>query len=133
MPFSTFLDNALLNEILGGTNYAPPANVFVGLSTTTPTKAGGSISEPAGNAYARVSVANSAANFPNASNSSKANGSVITFPEATGTWGTVTHFVVYDAATAGNVLVYGSLGASKLIEAGDTPSFSVGALTTSIT
>lgn len=128
MPFTTFMDNAILNEFFGGSNYAPPANLHVGLSTTTPTKTGG-ITEPSGGGYARVPVVNNATNFPNASNGSKSNGSVITFPEASAAWGTVTHWVIYDAATGGNALVYGALGTSKAIDPGDTPSFAVGGLT----
>lgn len=132
MPFTTYLDNALLNEVLGGKNYTPPTNLYVALSTTAPNKNGGNVTEPSGGGYARVQVANTADNFPDASSGQKKNGATITFPEATGNWGTVTHFVIYDAATGGNALMYGALTASKTIEAGDTASFDINALTISI-
>lgn len=121
-----------MNEFFGGTNYIPAATLHVGLSTTTPSKAGSNITEPSGNGYARVAVPNNASNFPAASAGSKQNGATIAFPEATGVWGTVTHFVVYDAATNGNALIYGALANSKSIEAGDTPSFSAGGLSFSL-
>lgn len=133
MPFTTYMDNAILNEFFGGVDYDPPATVYVALSTTTPTKTGTNVSEPSGNGYKRVAVTNNASSFPNASNGTKSNGTVITFPEATGAWGTVTHFVVYDSLTAGNALVYGALTTAKTIESGDTPSFSAGALTVGLT
>lgn len=133
MPFSTFMDNAILNEFFGGTNYVPPANVFIGLSTSAPAKAGTGVTEPVGNGYARVTVVNNATNFPNASGGVKSNGTVITFPEASGNWGNITHFVVYDALTGGNLLMYGTLTTPKTFGVGDIPSFIVGALSATLT
>lgn len=132
MPFSTFMDNAILNEFFGGTDYTPPATLYIGLSTTTPSKTGTGVTEPTGGAYKRVAIANTVANFPNASNGSKNNGTVITFPEATANWGTLTHFVIYDAVTGGNMLVYGALVNAKSIEPGDVPSFNTGTLNVSL-
>lgn len=132
MPFTTYMDNAILNEFFGGTNYVPPANLFVALSKTAPTKGGTNVTEPVGSAYTRVQLTNNATNFPGASNSTKSNGTIIAFPEATGDWGTITHYVVYDAVTGGNALAFGALTASKTIESGDTPSFSIGSLSISL-
>lgn len=133
MPFTTFMDNAVLNEFFGGTNYVPPATVHIGLSTTAPTKASGNVSEPVGGSYARVAVTNNATNFPNASGGVKNNGTVITFAEATASWGTVAHWLIYDASTGGNLLAYGALTASKTIDIGDTPSFNASTLTLTLT
>jgi hypothetical protein len=56
------------------------------------------------------------------------NNIAITFPTATGSWGTVTYFGIYDASTAGNLVGYGALTSSQTISSG-APSFAVGALT----
>ncbi|GIM45245.1 hypothetical protein DNHGIG_07940 [Collibacillus ludicampi] len=132
MPYTTYLDNTFLNLVFGGTGYTPPATLYVGLSTTTPTTSGGNITEPSGNGYARVAVANNPTNWPAASNGSKSNGTAITFPAATGPWGTVTYFFIADAPTGGNVLGYGALTAAQTINQGDTLSFAAGALTVSM-
>src|SRR5690606_1282100 len=100
-----------------------------GLSTTAPTQAGGNFKEPSGNGYARVAVTNNSTNWPAASNGAKSNANAITFPQATGSWGTVTHFGIFDAATSGNLLAWGELSQSKAISAGDTPYFAAGSLT----
>ena len=42
MPLTNFLDQAVLQGPLGGVAYTPPADVYFGLSTTTPTQAEGS-------------------------------------------------------------------------------------------
>ena len=47
----------------------------------------------------------------------------VTFPTASASWGTVTHFAVWDASTSGNMLFHGALTASKTIDSGDTASF----------
>lgn len=44
-----------------------------------------------------------------------ANGAAITFPQATGTWGTVTSFALFDAVTSGNMLAWDYLGNFKWI------------------
>lgn len=128
MPFTYFLDNALINEIFGGLEFAQPATVYLALSTTAPNQAGTGVTEPVGNGYARAAVTNNATNWPNATNGAKSNGTVITFPVSTGSWGTVTHFGIYDAATAGNLLAYGTLNNPQTVSSGDTLSFAVGAL-----
>lgn len=133
MPLSAAMDVNVLNEVFGGTNWSPPANLFFGLSTTAPAKDGTSVTEPTGNAYARVSIANNTTNFPTAVTSSgqstKQNGVVITFPQATGSWGTPGYWVVYDAATGGSFVAYGTITTPKPIGTGDTPSFSQNGVT----
>jgi hypothetical protein len=57
------------------------------------------------------------------------NANAITFAAPTANWGTVTHFGIYDATSAGNLLVWGALTASRVISNGDAaPSFAPGAL-----
>lgn len=126
--FTDFLENELLDHVFGNAAYSAPATLYVGLSTSTITDAGGNITEPGSGSYARVSVTNNATNFPAASGGAKANGTAITFPQATASWGTVTDFFIADASSGGNILAYGALTASKTIDSGDTASFAIGEL-----
>lgn len=125
MIASDYLENAILDHIFGGGNYTRPATLYFALFTSAPSDAGGG-TEVSGNAYARVAVTNNSTNFPAATSGSKSNGTSIAFPTATGSWGTVTHYGVFDAASAGNLLVHGALTASKVIENGDSPSWGAG-------
>lgn len=133
MPFTTYLTNSLMNEVFGKTDFVAPITLYVGLSTTTPAVGGTNITEPSGSAYARVAVTNNVTNFPNAAAGAKSNGAAIAFPTATGSWGTVTYFVIYDAASAGNVLAYGALNTAQTVANGDTLSFAVSAMSLSMT
>ena len=127
MSFTDFLENEILDHVLGGADYTRPASVYVGLSTTTPNDDATNITEPpGGNAYARVTLTNNATSWPAATGGLKENGVNVTFPTATGSWGTVTHFFIADAPSGGNVLMIGALTTSKTIDNGDTAQFSVG-------
>ena len=127
--FSNFLELELLDHVFGNAAYTAPATLYVALFTATPSDTGGG-TEVSGNAYARVAVTNNSTNFPAASAGAKANGTAITFPQATPSgWGVVTQFGIFDASTSGNLLAWGDLTASKTVDALDTVSFAIGALT----
>jgi hypothetical protein len=123
MAKSTYLDNALLNAVLVNTPYTSPATVYVALYTATPGPTGGG-AEVSGGSYART-----ACTFGAASNGSMTNSADCTFPQATASWGTIAYFGVFDNATAGNLLYYGSLTASKTINSGDQLKFAAGGIT----
>jgi len=125
---SDYLENKILDFLLGGISYTPPATVYIALFTAAPTDAGGG-TEVSGGGYARVAVANNTTNFPPASNGTKSNGTTITFPTATADWGTVVAVGIFDAATGGNLLFWANLTTSKTIQNGDTAQFAVGSLT----
>lgn len=124
--FSNYLENALINGTLRATSYTAPATVYVGLFTDDPTDAG-SGTEVSGNAYARV-----AATFAAPSNGAATTSADVQFPQATGTWGTVTHFAIFDALTTGNMMYHGALTTSKLIEIGDVFKIASGSLTVTL-
>lgn len=113
---SDFLENELLDHIFGA-SYAPPATVYVGLSTADPLDDAGGLAEPSGNGYARKAIAFSAAASRKVENSG-----LITFDEATGSWGTITHYALFDAVSAGNMMAHGSLATQKQVVSGNTPS-----------
>lgn len=126
---SDYLENKVLDHILGGPDYARPATVYIAVYTVAPTADDGTGgTEVTGGAYARVAVTNNATNFPAAAAGVKANGTVITFPTATAPWGTLVAFSVMDASTAGNMLFWGLLTANKIITTNDIAQFPVGSL-----
>ena len=130
MANSTYLDNALVNAMVGKTTFTAPANVYIGLSTTAPTTAGSNITEPVGNGYARVPVPGSSWN--SASNGTATNSAAITFPTATGSWGTATYIVAYDAASSGNYLWSSAISGGQAVVANVTVVIPVGSASVSM-
>jgi len=127
--FSDHWENEILDHIFGKGSYTPPT-IYVGLSTADPLDSGSGLAEPSGNGYARV--ATSSASWTTSSSGSLSNASDISFPQATGSWGTITHFALFDAASSGNMLAHGALNQSKTITSGDTTKFAAGDLNVSL-
>jgi len=125
---SDYLEDEILDHVLGGGDYTRPAKVYVALYTEAPSDAGGG-TEVSGGSYARVEVTNNATNWPAASDGEKSNGTEITFETATDSWGTVVAFGILDADEEGNLLLWATLTANKTIDSGDTAKFAVGDLT----
>lgn len=126
--FSDFLELELLDHVFMKGAYTPPTNIHVALCTADPTDAGtgSTITEPSGGSYARVSTAGT--DWDAAASGAIANATVIQFPQATGDWGTITHFALIDAASAGNMIGHGTLSVSKTVGSGDTAKFAIGEL-----
>ena len=110
---SNYLENALINATLRNTAYSSPATVYVGLHTADPTD-DGSGTEVSGGSYARTAVT-----FGAPSNGVSTNSADVEFPQASGTWGTITHIGIWDASSTGNLLYHTALDASKSISSGD--------------
>ena len=127
--FSDYWENKILNHIFGKGSYTPPI-IYVGLSTADPSDDGSGLAEPSGNAYARAQT--SASDWNAASSGLLDNTGNITFTQATGNWETITHFALFDAATAGNMLTYGALSEPKTIGESDTARFEAGDLEISL-
>lgn len=123
--FGDHWEDEVLDHLFGKGSYTPPT-IYVALSTADPTDDGSGAAEPSGNGYARVETAG--ADWDASSGGATANANAITFPEASGSWGTVTHFALYDAATNGNMLAHGALDSSAAVSSGETPRFSAGEL-----
>lgn len=123
---SNYLENALVNATLRNTSYTSPTTVYVGLFTTDPTDAGTG-TEVAGGSYARTAVT-----FGAPSNGVSSNSADVTFPTATGSWGTITHIGIHDASTTGNLLYHTPLDTSKTIASGDIFRISSGNLTVTL-
>lgn len=124
---TTYLADKILNHVLRNTAYTSPTTVYLSLHTADPGKAGSHANEVAGGSYARVAITFGApaANAPY----EETKNSLISFATATGSWGTVTHVGIEDASTAGNMLFFGPLTASKTVGNGDTFSIPANSLT----
>ena len=123
---SNYLEDALINATLRATTFTSPATVYVSLHTADPTDAGTG-TEVSGGSYARQS-----ASFAAPSNGASATNADITFPQATGNWGTVTHIGIWDASTSGNLYYHTALDASKTIDTGDIFKIASGSLTVTL-
>ena len=117
---SDYLELEVLDHILGTGAYTMPTTVYVGLSTGS-FNDDNSGTELTGNNYARKSIS-----FGAAASGTASNDAAVEFSAATGSWGTVSHFGLFDAASSGNLLIHGSLTASKVIEAGDILKIAIG-------
>ena len=121
---SNYLENKLLDHFLGTTSYTMPTTVYIGLYTVVPTDAGGG-TQVTGGSYARQTAAFSAAASGTTSNT--ANIDFAGMPAAT-----TVAIGVFDALTAGNLLLWGTLTANKTTDAGDTLRIATGDLDISI-
>lgn len=137
MATTYYLAGALLNHVLRGTGtasvgpaYARPSQCYVALFTAAPglnypTTPG---TEVSGGSYARMAL-----DFNAPVNNVVGNALEITFPTATGSWGTVTHFCIFDASSGGNLLHFNTLAASREVLTGDIVKFPAGQLTVTVT
>jgi len=120
---STYLENALVNHVLRNTAYTTPGTtVYVGLIKyydAAVVEAGTLTEEASGGSYARVQVTA----WDAASNGATQNTGAITFPTATGDWGHVSGVFIADHATAGNMLLHGSLTSPREVKNGDVFKF----------
>lgn len=112
MSFSNYLETKVLDHVFTNTAYTSPSAVYVALFTSNPAE-DGSGTEVSGGGYARQ-----AGSFSVTGNTATTTAS-IEYPTATADYGTVTHVGIYDASTAGNMLAYAALTASKTISSGD--------------
>ncbi len=129
--FSNYLENKVLDHVVGKTSFTMPT-AYVALCIATPddTSTGSTITEPSGGSYARIATAGSDWNA--SSGGSITNANAVTFATATGDWGAITHFVLVDALTTGNVLCWGALSVTKTILNGDTAKFNASGLTVTL-
>lgn len=132
MPFTNYLEDSLLNHSLrngtGGQLYTSPS-IWIGLikdNVVFLDSGFGTQSEFSGGGYARKYIA--PADLNASSNGTVTNANALTFPQATGNWGTAHTFVLFDSGTAGNAMMFGTLVTDKVILNGDTPSFAAASL-----
>lgn len=128
--FSNYLENRLLDHLFCKNTFTSPT-IYVALSKADPGESGSGISEPnPPNGYSRVTTSEN--DWNDATDGHIDNANDITFPQASGDWGTITHFALIDAASGGNMLAYGALSTSKTIGSGDAAKFAASDLDVSL-
>lgn len=125
---SNYAENKWLDHILNVAAFTVPSNIYIALSTVDPGEAGSGLAEPSGNAYARK-LCNV---WGAASGRTTSNTNAVAYDEATGSWGTITHYALFDASTGGNMLAYGSLAVAKVVVAGNEMSIAAGEMDISV-
>lgn len=105
-----------------------PSTVYVGLHTADPGETGSTSNELSGLGYTRQSASfgtiTTIADLVSVSTDAN-----ITFGPATGNWGTISHISLHDAASAGNMMFYGALSATKTVGTNDSFQITTGNLT----
>jgi len=137
---SDYLENKLIDYVFRGQTYTPPGNTWIGLLTTGTSDTNTGQTEVSGGSYARVQVGSTLLNWSGTQGTTANTASTgtsgttyniapITFPAPTASWGVITAFGMYDAASGGNLLFYGTLTTAKTVNNGDAaPTFSAAAL-----
>lgn len=140
--------NSLLRVLCGKLSTSPYSSVYIGLSTTTPSRDGTNFTEPTGASYERQLLGSSSSSYlqkmgdPDADGGSITNdnsineyGGKIFFPEL-GTneaWGNITHIGLFSAKTDGTLIAYASLDSSITPTSGSIPMIPSESLTFSLT
>ena len=120
-----------LNQVIGNlfkTKETPalPSEYYIGLSSTAPNISGGNVTEPLSNSgYKRVKLEN----LSEPADGVITNEQAISFDESTANWGTMSHFVIYDALEAGNLLMYDTLSTPRNVEAATIVTIKANSLT----
>jgi len=123
MSASNYLEAAILDHIFDEAAYTAPT-WYVALFTADPeeTGASGEVST-VGTDYTRIALG-----ATTRTDDSVVNDAAVEFAAAAAAWGTITHFGLFDADTAGNFLAGGALASSKVVGTGDTVKFTAGTL-----
>lgn len=125
MTTTYFLNRIMGNVFKTETSPALPEKVYLGLSTSAPDIDGSGVTEPLVSAgYERVEL-NS---LSKPSNGVITNESAISFPESSASWGTVTHFALYDAPVNGNLLMFNVLSQARSVESATIVMVKTGSL-----
>ena len=123
-----FLDHLVGTDLIEGRG----TSVHIGLSSTAPNRDGSGYTEPAAaTGYARVGIGKNTnlQCMEKAKSGAATNESTIFFPEAMASWGKLTYYLLFDAATGGNLLAYGPLDDPISPEKGKVPIIRPGNLT----
>jgi hypothetical protein len=121
---SPFGEDLVLNPLI--------STAFVSLHTGDPGNAGASEVAPTGGTnYGRQSAAFT--KTPGGTSTVAANTSIVTYSAAGASWGTITHFGIWDAASGGNFRGGNVVNTPKTVNVNDTARFAAGALTITAT
>lgn len=120
MPYADYARNKIIDHANGKTAWTMPT-VYVGLFTTKPTGPGNAGTEMSGGAYARTALGSSMGAASSGLASSTAN------VDVTCNTGTVVAFGFWDAASAGNMILFDDILQSVSLESNVFPTTGEGA------
>jgi len=128
--FTDYTETQIVNWLVGGTDMpAAHGSVYVALHTSDPGETPDGSTEVDASTYTYSRVQTSANGDWTRNGDSFENAVEIEFPEANGSWGTISHFSLWDgSADADNALAKSALDTSRSIQDGDAPVFRVGNL-----
>lgn len=124
MAFTDYLANSVMEHIAEGSSFTQPT-LWVGLATDDQG------TEPSGGSYARVRPGDDTGRWTITDRQFENKGE-IQFPEATASWGTISHIALFDSETGGEMLAIIEADESRSIGSGDTPSIGAGELTVTL-
>lgn len=124
-----YLENKLIDWLVRGQSFTPPATLYAALFTATPSDAGGG-TEVSGGSYARVAITSDMTHWAgtqaaastttsSGTNGTTSNNGTVTFPAPTGNWGTTVAIGLFDASTSGNMLFWAPLVTNKTVNSSD--------------
>lgn len=137
-----YMENKLIDVVLRGTAFSEsaPASLYVALFTSACSDTAGG-TEVSGGGYARVAIARSVSAWKSTNGATSGastgtggastNAGVVNFGTTSASWGTVTHWGLYDASSAGNLWICGTL-TNQTIPSGATVQFNADALSVTI-
>ena len=134
--FSDYTEDKVLDHIVGKTSFTMPT-AYIALSTADPTDDASGLAEPDGTgSYARITTSGS--DWDASSGGATANAAALTFPTSTAAWSTgasnLTHFALFDASSAGNMLAHGTLAVARAVNSADIIlEFAIGDLDITLT
>ena len=123
---TNFTEKKILDHLLKTASYSPPATVYLGLSTADPLHDGSGWVTPTYTGYARKAIT-----FAAAGSRAIAQTGAVTFDPCTVGSSTVGWWGLWDQASGGHLLAYGTLSVSKIIVPPNTPSVASGQATVS--
>ena len=115
MALSDYLENKLVDHLFRSTALAQPAGIYLALGTAA---SDSSFTELSGGGYARINLGRGDANWNQAFGTT----ALIVAKEsgaATGNWGDITKWALYDAASGGNMLYYGDMAHGCRVYSGE--------------
>lgn len=124
--FSDYFELQCLNLLFAST-------VYIGLKTADPTDNNSGGTEPTIDTGGYARIVSPATDWEDAAAGAIKNDEILEFPESTAAWSTgatpLTHFIIMDAASGGNMLAHGALTTPKTVNAaGIVLRFPVGEL-----
>ena len=134
---SDYAENKVLDHITGKTAFTMPT-IYVGLKTADPTDDNSGGTEPTAGTGGYARVTTDGDSWDTAASGATANAKKLTFATSTTAWSTgateLTHFILMDALTGGNMIGNGDLDDAEAVGAATIIlEYAIGALDFTLT